>query len=612
MIDPIGSFDQVKQNVILYLRTAFGTRFDAIEAERTRLLMEENVLCKDPWIEPLPKYQSSGKKISDLVANDLPNLSEQELELVKSLVSCGLFGNERQIYYHQLEMLQKALSGKNCIITAGTGSGKTEAFLLPLFAYLAKESKSWTTPSAPEPHTGDWWSNSSHQQFCYSQKNSYRVSQRNNEKREAALRAIVLYPMNALVEDQLIRLRKSLDSDAARAWFSSQGQGNKIYFGRYYGHTPIPGHEKSVSSSGKAQKWNYDKLEKLAKRLKEIEKDANAAAKKSSEVQASDQDLSDVIKYSFPRLDGSEMRCRWDMQDHPPDILITNFSMLSIMLMRDEDSPIFEKTRAWLKGDSNRVFHLVIDELHMYRGTSGTEVAYLIRLLLSRLGLKPGDSQLRILGSSASLVKGKGESNAFIKDFFGLTDSDFEIIDGKLERPKTLETQDPLPTAPFINLAQITDKTDEPCLTAIAKALGYIGSSKGKQALQEWIASPEVNISSRIFKACSSVGQTRAVPIDEFGDNLFGVQTNKEARRQAVKGFLIARGLSESSALPAFRLHWFFRNIEGLWAACKPAIENGSPVGELFFQPRILNVTMDSRVTRIALLRKLRGSLPWR
>ena len=91
------------------------------------------------------------------------------------------------------------------------------------------------------------------------------------------------------------------------------------------------------------------------------------------------------VKYFFPRLDGSEMRCRWDMQDAPPDVLITNFSMLSIMMMRDADSQIFERTREWLKEDGS-VFHLIIDELHLYRGTAGTEVAYLLRLLLLRLG----------------------------------------------------------------------------------------------------------------------------------------------------------------------------------------------------------------------------------
>ena len=76
------------------------------------------------------------------------------------------------------------------------------------------------------------------------------------------------------------------------------------------------------------------------------------------------------------------MWSRWDMQDHPPDITITNYSMLNIMLMRSIEAPIFDQTRQWLQQDGERVFHLVVDELHSYRGTPGTEVAYLIRVLL--------------------------------------------------------------------------------------------------------------------------------------------------------------------------------------------------------------------------------------
>ena len=87
----------------------------------------------------------------------------------------------------------------------------------------------------------------------------------------------------------------------------------------------------------------------------------------------------------YPRLDGAEMRTRFDMQVSPPDIMITNYSMLSIMLMREIDSGIFDKTKDWLNCDDefskdlspeektkekeNRVFHLIIDELHLYRGT---------------------------------------------------------------------------------------------------------------------------------------------------------------------------------------------------------------------------------------------------
>ena len=83
------------------------------------------------------------------------------------------------------------------------------------------------------------------------------------------------------------------------------------------------------------------------------------------------------------------MWSRWDMQDDPPDVLITNYSMMNIMLMRSREMPMFDLTRQWLEADRSRVFHLVVDELHTYRGTPGTEVAYLIRVLLDRLGLAP-------------------------------------------------------------------------------------------------------------------------------------------------------------------------------------------------------------------------------
>ena len=88
------------------------------------------------------------------------------------------------------------------------------------------------------------------------------------------------------------------------------------------------------------------------------------------------------------------MRSRWDMQESPPDILITNYSMLSIMLMRDADTNIFTKTKEWLQQEGS-VFHLIVDELHLYRGTAGSEVVYLLRLLLLRLGLTPTSPKLQ-------------------------------------------------------------------------------------------------------------------------------------------------------------------------------------------------------------------------
>ncbi|MCW7509686.1 hypothetical protein ND816_17710, partial [Leptospira levettii] len=63
--DPIGSFETIKDNYIRYIRTAFGTKFDSFEREREDLLNKDRVFYRKPWIEPLPEYKSSEKKIDD-------------------------------------------------------------------------------------------------------------------------------------------------------------------------------------------------------------------------------------------------------------------------------------------------------------------------------------------------------------------------------------------------------------------------------------------------------------------------------------------------------------------------------------------------------------------
>eukprot|EP01032_Pedospumella_encystans_P030104 gene30105-33981_t len=75
------------------------------------------------------------------------------------------------------------------------------------------------------------------------------------------------------------------------------------------------------------------------------------------------------------------------------------------MLVREIDEPVFRKTREWLATDDEAYFYLVLDELHLQRGSAGTEVAYLLRMLLSTLGLDDPANRhkLRILCSSASL-----------------------------------------------------------------------------------------------------------------------------------------------------------------------------------------------------------------
>lgn len=623
MHDPIGAFDTIRDNFLLYIQTAFRTQFPEIEEERERRLRQPGVFYQDPWLEPMPSYQRD-RFIGELAVSDTPGLDAVALQDFKDLALCGLIGNF-QLYQHQTEMLRRALSGQDVVVTAGTGSGKTESFLLPLFAYLSKESRRWTAPNSEPNYLNDWWSSETWKYQCKPGKSrrlqrSYRVPQRAHETRDAAVKALILYPMNALVEDQLTRLRKALDSQEARQWFQSQRNGNRIYFGRYNGTTPVPGHEFRHNGNPNTDKIDdlVDEMQKMQQSITAIT--AYAESEKSRLIQEgmtpaqadqSAQELAKELTFFFPQLNGAEMRSRWDMQDAPPDILISNNSMLSIMLMREVDEPLFEKTRQWLQKDDS-VFHLILDELHLYRGTVGTEIAYLLRLLLDRLGLTPGHPKLRILASSASLNSDDHDSLKFLSDFFGSKWTSEQIITGSFEAvPITSEMGD-LPSAPFIALANAWSSNDEvqrnQAFQNVAQSLEYSNSAVSPQEeMCRAIEEPNVGLTARLLNACTdNNGQTRAVPLVEatadqelqgiypFANRLFGDALDADACRQAARGLLIVRGLCDANGrqtlLPRFRMHWFFRNIEGLWACTMPNYgceednerSDSRPVGRLF------------------------------
>ena len=228
MKNPIQVYEKIKENFILYVETAFGTRYKGLEAQRRNLLNADKVFSRAPWVEPLPTYKASEYKIQEI--SELPNLNKEELEIFKNIVQAGLIGDFK-IYTHQYEMLNKALEGNHCVITSGTGSGKTESFLLPLFAYLSKEMNKWKD-SKNNVNNTNWWSSGYGPAKIVGKGNTSlkeEVRQRPNPNRPPAIRAMLIYPMNALVEDQMSRLRKALDSDDARKVFEKE-YNNRIYF----------------------------------------------------------------------------------------------------------------------------------------------------------------------------------------------------------------------------------------------------------------------------------------------------------------------------------------------------------------------------------------------
>ena len=580
MIDPIGTFEEIRDNFILYIKTAFGTQFPAIEDEREQLLRSPGVFHQEPWIEPLPKYKQV-ERLKSLSRADLPSVTKEALTELDGLTSCGLLGDYR-LFTHQVEMLEKSASGSNCVVTAGTGSGKTESFLLPLFHYLAQESKSWPNPGPRHPRKDDWWRNQAWKEQCKSDGVTCRVSQREGETRDAAVRGLILYPMNALVEDQMTRLRRALDSESARAWMRDLRNGNRLYFGRYNGQTPVPGHEHTANNE-----VDQRRLDRLVNDLRRMERASVAVQAQGA------NENGEEIRYFFPRLDGAEMRCRWDMQDAPPDILISNYSMLSIMLMRDADSSIFEATKEWLKKPGS-VFHLIVDELHLYRGTSGTEVAYLLRLLLARLGLSPSHPKLRILASSASLEPNDPKSLAFLSDFFGTPWTADQIVPGRLQDTPQITSPSFPPIEPFRKLGSSVDahSVSASSVSEFMCALGSSGeNSNSNEEMEAELVRLNLELAERLSQACVRSGEVRAVPLTEFAANFFGVPNDHAGLTEAARGLLVLRGmLTKSTALPSFRMHWFFRNIEGLWACTQPGCrcrQGERPIGSLYANTRI-------------------------
>src|SRR5829696_1932716 len=107
--------------------------------------------------------------------------------------------------------------------------------MLPIFASLSNEAVRWPRPS--DDYLGNFW-------WRTGKSFNANKRQRTGEKRPAAVRALILYPMNALVADQMVRLRKALDSHEARETMDERFAGNRIFFGNYTGETPVTGHIK--------------------------------------------------------------------------------------------------------------------------------------------------------------------------------------------------------------------------------------------------------------------------------------------------------------------------------------------------------------------------------
>lgn len=633
MQDPIGGFRRIRDLYITYLDTAFRIRNKGVIAERRALLEKPGTLCTEPLIEPIPTYKGVPYKFHELneprSGEDLlAGFSAEARTAFIDLVLSGLFDSEPapsgsktsrvsdiRIYLHQAEMLAKGLIvGQPGIIASGTGSGKTEAFLLPVLASMVKEALSWRPPSNGYL-SGRWWQGTDGRPLGDYRNLPNRPGKRNpdgspfrlqrdGENRPAAVRALILYPMNALVEDQMVRIRKSLDSDLARSAMDKHFHGNRLFFSRYTSETKVTGFHFHPRPAADEDERRNRKLTDLFRHCVGLQKNYEIAVDQDRRREKGEEE----VRYLFPSVDGGELTSRWDIQGSPPDVLITNVSMLNAILAREVDAPILEKTRKWLTENEEAYFYLISDELHLQRGTAGTEVSFLIRLLLDRLGLTDPAHRhkLRILASSASLPmtgKEREDSLRYLWDMFGAfgtwkkgeqeggkSEKDWEpsVITGET-LPFDPKGRHPLDPAPFIELLDLShsDPNDVAGLThpeanreiweKIFKILLKHGPEAGKD-LSEIVADVVVEAGKRIAQACwdDTERRPRATTVSVLANRIFGESTGVKAE-ECFRGLLLVRGASERFGewwpsaklpeVPSFRIHTFFRSVEGLFSS---------------------------------------------
>lgn len=562
MNDPFSTFDGLREAYLRYLDSPFRLRYPCLMEERRGLLDQDRQLYREPLFEPIIPYKSSGATVRAACGQ-----VGASVEVADYVANGGLFPAGRELFQHQLDAWRASRNGEAVIVTTGTGSGKTECYLLPVFAHLVEESVRWGAP-AQRPARALWWNHARQQ----------RIPQRSHDTgRTKAVRALFLYPLNALIEDQLGRIRRACDSIPGRTWLDTQRRGNRFWFGRYTGATPVSGPQANPS-----------KRQELKRRMGDME---NEWARAQASAFSSGND--EILSY-FQDPQGSEMWSRWDMQDDPPDILITNYSMLNIMLMRSLESGIFDQTRQWLASDRDRnFFHLVVDELHTYRGTPGTEVGYLLRALLHRLGLTPNSPQLRIIATSASIEANDPGSLQYLEQFFGRDPATFRIVDGD-RATFPLGTTPPSAQAFSAFAGSLQHHGLDQAVAGLATATGIATT---KPTAEERLA--EVLASSGTLERVRQSGTSEPFTVSRLGSEVFGSDPDAEdGARGVIRGLVAARehrGGANAAPLPV-RVHYFFHNAGRLWVCVNPGCtgRTGStpagspppPVGRIYVEPR--------------------------
>jgi DEAD/DEAH box helicase domain-containing protein len=321
-------------------------------------------LVSQLWIEGAFPAESSADTLASLASAGLING-----DLVRLLHRNRVFPEDRPLYQHQREAV---LAGRNSrdgnrdalVVSAPTGAGKTESFLLPILDEL----------------------------FSF-------------ERTGLGMQCLILYPMNALVNDQVDRIEK---------WLEGQGSRRTTVF-HFTSETP----ERYSSSLPEHDECRF----------------------------RTRQEARGLETRTGRGLRPGETR------GPIPDIVITNYSMLEYMLCRPQDAVFF--------GPGLKA--VVLDEAHLYTGTLAAEITMLLRRLYDRCGVDP-DKVLQIATSATLSNEDLSHLRAFTSQLFSKSPQYIELIKGEPAPAPLSDIEEP--TAPLVP-AQMTNRkwVTEPTIT---------------------------------------------------------------------------------------------------------------------------------------------------
>jgi RAD3-like DEAD/DEAH box helicase/helicase-like protein/uncharacterized protein DUF1998 len=451
-----------------------------------KTVWEERLTAKElvngPYLEKSQVYKEG-------VALDQLSLHEKTKATIRKRLG------DRALWKHQTDALQLVLDGRNAVIATGTSSGKTLCFQIPILDDLLRN---------PSP----------------------------------GLRAVIIYPLNALVNDQLTE------------WESMLAAHPQITFARFTGQTP-------------------DSQEKYVRTLRDTfrEELADAGLTQHELQKKVDQQVTKRLKADIPNL----LNHREQIRSNPPQVLITNFSMLEYLLERPVDAPIFENAR--LK-------FLVLDEAHAYRGIQATEIAFLVRRLKDRLGIE----NLTCIATSATLGKqGDAESEnkvrKFASDLFGESFAEPNPIYGTPTAPVLQEPAFSPTPAQYIKAAEAIR------LDRSADVRQQLGVSDLQGELSIVLARDE-----NLFRLRKDILSTKPTLLSDAAKLLWPEQPQAV---EGIEGLLeiaaVAKSDQSHEDLLPTRLHYFVRAQDGLHIcvhrAC-PGRHDGMPA---FFVSRKTN-----------------------